>query len=141
MNERIKLRNIASLHNIFDILEKIPEINIKKGRKHIPNSKTEYVMELKVSMFPHSMRSDSRIEFIDFNFENPSLGFQEISIKGQMNVRGSQIDHLKYLIRDIITRIMTDYLKPEVQFRDDTFNLKDYIIKNIEYLVKEEIIC
>ena len=58
-----------------------------------------------------------------------------------MNVRGSQIDHLKYLIRDIITRIMTDYLKPEVQFRDDTFNLKDYIIKNIEYLVKEEIIC
>lgn len=43
-----------------------------------------------------------------------------------MNVRGSQIDHLKYLIRDIITRIMTDYLKPEVQFRDDTFNLKDY---------------
>lgn len=92
-------------------------------------------------MFPHSMRSDSRIEFIDFNFENPSLGFQEISIKGQMNVRGSQIDHLKYLIRDIITRIMTDYLKPEVQFRDDTFNLKDYIIKNIEYLVKEEIIC
>lgn len=52
MNERIKLRNIANLHNIFDILEKIPEINIKKkGRKHIHNSKTEYVMELKVSMF------------------------------------------------------------------------------------------
>lgn len=140
MKEQIRLKNVARLHVIFDILDQVPYMNIKKTTKHIANSDKYFKEELVIKLFEDNMSSQSKIEFSFFNFDNPEMGFQEVSIN-QIEVRGTQLEHLKYLMKDLMNRVMTDYVKITISQRNDTLNLRDYILKNIEFLVKEEIIC
>ncbi len=75
-----------------------------------------------------------------YDFREPDKGFQEISIQ-QVSITNIQIENLKILMKDLVNKVMIDYVKEETLERNDTLNLLDYILKNITYLVKEEIIC
>ena len=139
----IRLQNVANLNLLYKVLIQTPYINISRTFIHRHNSSLQFP-ELKVSLLENSTDISSKISprilFSKYDFREPDKGFQEISIQ-QVSITNIQIENLKILMKDLVNKVMIDYVKEETLERNDTLNLLDYILKNITYLVKEEIIC